>query len=191
MGYGYRLTGDKALKARMVEMLWWGLSRDYVNPPRVPVGEAPIYARVEHNTKGDWMTPTAFAFGVGANPRQDEASPQPVTDLKAVARENGQVDLTWTAPRDEGGKVVRYQVKYAGRPIKDYMDINHREEFRAVAYWNMAANVLGEPAPQSPGKAEKMTVALPAGKTIWLAVRSFDAEHNRSGISNVVKVEPR
>ncbi|HOX07356.1 MAG TPA: hypothetical protein PK280_13215 [Planctomycetota bacterium] len=187
---GYLLTGDKALKAKSREILWWGLSRDYVSPPSVPQGEAPTYARVERNTKGDWMTPTSLAIGLVAHPRKDEQPPKAVADLKATAAGGGKVELSWTAPADEGGgKVVRYQVKWSEKPIKDYLDINYREEGQAVCYWNIATNVAGEPAPQAPGAAEKLTVTVPAGKALHFAVRSFDDSSNMGAISNVVKVD--
>lgn len=188
MGYGYTLTGDKALKQRMLQMLWAGLSRDYVHPPRQPFGEAPTYSRVEGNTKGDWMTPTAFAFGVGARPKKNDTPPAAITDLKAEAAGGGNVNLTWTAPKPAAGKLMKYQVKYADKPMKDYMDVNWREEFRTVCYWNMAKNVVGEPVPQAPGKSESMSISVPAGKA-YIAVRSFDDEHNRSKISNLVELE--
>jgi hypothetical protein len=190
MAAGYLLTGDKALKAKSREILWWGLSRDYVNPPMVPQGEAPPYARVERNTKGDWMTPTSLALGLVAHPRKDEQPPKPVADLKAVAGGGGKVELSWTAPADEGGgKVARYQVKWSEKPIKDYAEIDYREEGQKVCYWNIAANVPGEPKPQAPGAAEKLTVSVPAGKKLYFALRSFDDSSNMGALGNVVEVE--
>lgn len=193
---GYRLTGKKFLKDTMLEVIWWGLSRNFVNPPRVPQGEAPIYSRVERNTKGDWMTPTCLAFGLASQPKKEEAPPKPITDLKANVTGGGKVELRWTAPADEGGgKVVKYQVKWAEKPLCDYLEPGeeYRKHFQngvlTVAYWNIANNVLGEPIPGTPGKIEKMTLTVPAGKTLYFGVRSFDDSHNRSDLSNVVEVE--
>ena len=84
---------------------------------------------------------------------------------------------------------MRYQVKVAEKPIKDYMEINHRDEWRDITYWNMAKNVLGEPVPGAAGAAEKLTLEVPAGKTLHFAVRSFDQDHNRSALGNVVAVD--
>lgn len=189
LAYGYALTGDRMFKDKAMEVVWWGLSRDYVQPPRVPQGEAPPFTRVEKNTKGDWMTPVVFALGVGAAPKKNETPPEPITDLKAVPLGSGKVELSWTAPKDEAGKVAGYQVKFADKPIKDYMEIDYREEFRAVTYWNTAKNVVGEPAPSAAGKTEKMTVETPAGKTVYFGIRSFDDSHNRSKLGNVAAVE--
>ncbi len=190
MAAGYRLTGEKVFRDKSMEILWWGLSRDYVGKPSVPEGTAPTYARVEKNTKGDWMTPTSLALGLVAHPRKDEQPPKAVADLKATAVGGGKVELAWTAPADEGGgKVARYQLKWAEKPVKDYLDVNYREESDKVCYWNMATNVAGEPAPQAPGAAEKMTVTVPAGKTLHFALRSFDDSSNRSKVGSVVQVE--
>ncbi|MBA4386851.1 MAG: hypothetical protein C0404_02650 [Verrucomicrobia bacterium] len=196
MAAGYRLTGDKRMLERCVETLWWGLSRNYINPPEVPEGEAPNYARIGTSTKDDWMTPTALAFGICAHPKKDEAPPAAVTDLKASATGDGKVELTWPAPADAGGgKTVKYQVKYAEMPMDDYpVDGEHwrknwNESKVTVTYWNFAKNVVGEPAPQAAGKSEKMTLDLPAGKKIYVSIRSFDDSHNRSKMSNVAEVD--
>jgi hypothetical protein len=195
MAYGYTLTGDKALKARMLDTIWWGLARDYVHPPKIPQGDAPTYSRVERNTKGDWMTPSAFAFGVGSRPRKDEAAPAAITDLKASAVGGGKVELSWTAPKDEGGgKVAKYQVKWSDRPICDYLTPGdeYRSHFKDgkldVTYWNMAKNVAGEPVPGEPGKAEKATLTVEPGAR-YFTIRSYDDTHNFSKLGNVVQVE--
>jgi hypothetical protein len=187
---GYLLTGDEQLKKTSRKLVWWGLSHGYRMSRRVPDGEAPPYTHVEKNTKGDWMTPMALAIGLAAHPRRDKLPPAAVKDLKAAATGGGKVELTWTAPADAGGgRLARYQVKYAEKPLKDYVDVNYREEFRTVAYWNIATNVLGEPQPAAAGAAQKMTVTAPAGKKLFFAVRSFDDSSNRSKLSNVVAVE--
>lgn len=186
---GYLLTGDKTFKDTSREILWWGLSRDYVSKPMVPEGEAPPFARVEKNTKGDWMTPTVLALGLAAQTRSDSLPPAAITDLKASPAGNGKVTLTWSALADAGGgKVARYQVKYAEMPIKDDMNVNYREEFRSVTYWNLAANVLGEPVPSAAGKRETMTLDIPAGKTLHIAIRAFDNSNNRGPMSPCVIV---
>lgn len=195
MAYGYKLTGEKAFFNRMRQVLWWGLARDYVHPPRTPQGEAPTYSRVEGNTKGDWMTPSAFAFGIGARPKKNETAPLAVSDLKVTASGGGKVELSWTTPKPAGDcKLMRYQVKWAKQPMVDY--IMTTEEYRNhfkngkldVTYWNMASNVTGEPEPGAAGKGEKMTLTVPAGK-LYFAVRTFDTEHNRSAMSNIAEAD--
>jgi hypothetical protein len=193
---GYRLTGDKMLKEKCMEILWWGLDRDYVNPPKFPEGDAPLYARIEKNTKGDWITPVCMAFGFVAFPKKEEVPPAPIKDLKVEAKGGGNVELTWTAPGDEGGgKPAFYQVKWSEKPLVDYLEPGdeYRSHFKNsaldITYWTSAVNVAGEPVPQAKGAKEKMTLKVPAGKTLCFGVRTFDDSHNRSKVSNFVSVE--
>lgn len=184
---GYKLTGDKKLRDLSLEVAWWGLSRDYVNPPSVPEGEAPSYARVEGNTKGDWNSPVALAFGYGARPLKDITPPAAVSDLAAKALGGGKVELTWTEPKADG-KLAIFQLKHSAKPIKDYLEINYATERGTVTYWNMASNVAGEPTPTSAGGKQTMTVTVPVGKRSF-AMKVFDADHRISPLGNVVEVE--
>jgi len=185
---GYKLTGDRVLFDKAMEALWWGLSRDYRNPPRVPRGEAPPYARVKGNTKGDFMSPTALAFGIGARPLADLPPPAAVTDLAARALGGGKVELSWTEPAATG-KLARFQVKHAAKPIKDYHEIDYRDERDTVCYWNMAVNVLAEPAPQAAGAKHTMVLEnVPAGRRCF-ALKSFDADHRISKLSNTATLD--
>ena len=191
---GYRLTGEKMFKDTCMDVVWWGLNRTYTNAPHYPEGEAPKYSRVINNTKGDWMTPTCLAFGIVAFPKKEEVAPPAVTDLAVEAKGDGKVVLTWTAPGDEGGGTpMRYQVKWAEKPLVGYIQTS--DEYRAhfkngaldVTYWTFATNVAGEPAPQKKGAKETMTLSVPAGKTLYFGVRMFDDSHNRSPMSNVAR----
>ncbi len=191
MAQGYLLTGDERFKKTMYDIYWAGMGRVYVQPTRLTKGEAPKYAWISTNTKGDWISPTALAIGVGAHPRKDAKPPKAVADLAGKSSGGGKVELSWTAPADEGGGTVsRYWVKWAEQPIKDFLDIDYIKEKGTVTYWNMAKNVLGEPKPGKAGAKEKMTLeGLPAGKTLYFTVRSEDGEPNWSAVSNACKVE--
>ncbi len=197
LAIGYRLTGDPALLEKCKDVLWWGLNRDYIKEPYGPEGEAPRYSRIElSNTKGDVVSPVCLAFGLVPYARKDTQAPAAINDVAAVALGGGRVELSWTAPGDEGaGSAARYQVKWAEKPLVDYLEPGdeYRAHFRDgqldVAYWNMAANVVGEPTPQARGTKEKMVISLPVGKKLYLAVRTFDDSHNRSAMSNVVAVD--
>ncbi len=193
LAQGYKLTGDPALRKTMHDILWWGLARVYVHPPKIAEGECPKYAWISGNTKGDWISPSALALGVGAHPKKDAKPPKAISDLKAKALGGGKVELSWTAPADEGGgKLATYQVKWAHKPIVGYLEPGeaYRAHFKNgeldVRYWNRAKNVLGEPQPAAGGKTVKMVVTAEAGKCFF-AVRSFDDSHNRSAMSNVVE----
>ncbi len=195
LAQGYMLTGDEYYLDTMYNTIWWGLARFYRGAPKVPEGEAPPYADVNKNTKGDWVTPTALAFGVGSGTRKDSEPPAAVKDLKARTLGDGKVEVAWSTPSDKGGKVARYQVKWAQLPIVDFIRSGdeYRKRFKdgklQVEYWNTANNVLGEPEPGRAGKAERMTLKLEPGTTCHIAVRSFDDSRNRSPVSNVVSVE--
>ena len=195
LAQGYKLTGDPALRKKMFEIFWWGMARVYVQPPRIAEGECPKYAWISTNTKGDWISPTALALGVGAHPKKDEAPPAAIKDLAAKALGGGKVELTWTAPADAGGgKLTTYQVKWDHKPIVGYLEPGdaYRAKFKngelLVRYWNRAKNVLGEPVPGAAGAAAKAVVTAEPGKCHF-AVRTFDDSHNRSAMSNVVAVE--
>ena len=194
LALGYQLTGDPKFRETMRDVLWWGMARKYVHPPQVAEGEAPRYAWVSSNTKGDWMTPTALAFGVGARQRRDARPPRRITDLKAKSLDGAKVQLTWTTPEDDGGGAVAVcQVKWGRKPLCDYLEPG--EKFRAhfkndeldVVYWNVARNVLGEPKPKASGQTETMTVKAEPG-ACYFGIRSFDDSQNRSELSNVVKI---
>lgn len=194
MAAGYSLTGDRRMRERMMEMLWWGLSREYVNPPVVPEGEAPPYSRIDTSTKGDFMTPTALAFGTRT--KSNEVPPSAVNDLKATPAGAGRARLTWTAPAAAAGSTAKqYQLKYSTSPLDDYPETpeqwqkNWKNARSTVTYWNMAKNAAGEPFPAAPGKTEEMTLDVPAGKKVYFALRTFDSLNNRSGISNIAETE--
>jgi hypothetical protein len=140
----------------------------------------------------DWKTFSASATGFS------NAVASPFQSLNVeVGNEKHKTTYETSAIEDAGGKVAMYQVKYAEMPMDDYpVDGEHwRKNWKdgkvAVTYWNFAKNVVGEPAPQAAGKAEKFSVAVPAGKKLYISVRSFDDSHNRSKMSNVVEVETK
>ena len=193
---GYRLTGDPVLLEKCKEVTWWSLSRIYYNPPKMPQGDAPLYSSVHPNTKGDFMTTTCMAFGLHAFPKKDTTPPAAVTDLKVKSIGDGKVQITWTAPADEGGDaLMRYQIKWSEKPLVNYLQPGdeYRSHFKNgaldVTYWTWAKNVAGEPDPQTKGKKETMTLSVPTGKTLHFGIRSYDTSHNRSPMSNATNVD--
>jgi hypothetical protein len=190
---GYALGGGRKLLDAAMEIRTQGNNRDYFTLPRAADDEVRSYAWIDGSTKGDWVSPTTFMLGQAAHPRADEEPPAAVSDLKAAALDGRKVELTWTAPGDAGRKAARYQVKYAGQPLADYPYTGEqwREQWRTVTYWNMAANVAGEPEPAQPGKKERMVVTVPAGTNFYFAVRSYDGGPNLSALGNVAAVEVR
>jgi len=113
---------------------------------------------------------------VTAPPIPDGSPPDPITDLAALNPDSTTIDLTWTAPGDDGdqGRATRYDLRYSTTPITD-------------ENWDGATEVDGEPAPQDAGNTEYFTVTDLASSTLYyLAVKTYDEGNNVSPLSNVV-----
>lgn len=97
----------------------------------------------------------------------DGGPPDPITDLAAAPGANdGEVDLSWTAPGDDAGvgKAKKYEVRYSSTPINNLVD---------WSYAQPAAGILAPP--QAGGSLESMTViGLTPGARYHFAVRAFD-----------------
>ena len=109
----------------------------------------------------------------------DSIPPAAVTDLAAVTGSgNGEVDLSWTAPGDDGnqGQASTYDIRYvpyANGPIDTETE------------WNGATQVAGEPNPGSAGTSESFTVGgLTPGASYYFALKTADEVPNWSGLSN-------
>ena len=86
------------------------------------------------------------------------------------------IELTWTAPGDDGatGQARQYDVRYAATAIASDAD------FAA------ASQATGEPVPQASGAAERFVVTgLSAHTAYWFVIKTSDEVPNTSGLSNV------
>ncbi|GAH44333.1 unnamed protein product, partial [marine sediment metagenome] len=106
----------------------------------------------------------------------DTVAPEAIDDLEAATGTNeGEVDLTWTAPGDDGntGTADSYDIRYSDAEINE-------------GNWGSATPVT--PAPPAPSIAtteESMTVTgLTWGNTYWFAIKTSDEVPNESAISN-------
>ena len=63
---------------------------------------------------------TARTFYESTHPRGDGEPPAAVTDLVVKRLGGGKAEVSFTAPADAGGPVVRYQVKCDALPIVPY-----------------------------------------------------------------------
>jgi hypothetical protein len=107
----------------------------------------------------------------------DSTLPGRITDLKAIEVTNNSINLTWTAPADNGtdagsGAVSEYMIKMHSAEI---IDLN----------WTSATTISQTIIPKSPGLQEKFTVSnLQPETTYFFAVKARDERPNWGLISN-------
>jgi fibronectin type 3 domain-containing protein len=142
---------------------------DQANPNYAPVDDILGRSRA---TGGS--APDLGAFEYGAT-YSDITPPAAITDLIAATGTNpGEVDLTWTAPGDDGttGQASKYIIKYSTSEITD-------------ANWDLAITVGSLPSPKSAGAQESFTVTgLTQGQLYYFAIKTQDEIPNISNISN-------
>jgi hypothetical protein len=107
----------------------------------------------------------------------DITPPAAIEDLGAApGADDGEIDLTWTAPGDDGdvGMADHYEIIYATYPITE-------------GNWEGATLCVGPPSPTSPGSPQEYTITgLAEGGTFYVAIRTFDDMDWESDLSNVV-----
>lgn len=198
----YAFTGEELLKSRAFDYWDKGSHRLYMATRMSKSGEVAEWVN-HYGPHAESVCFTGLTFYEWAHPRRDVAPPRAITDLKAAAGPAaGRVTVSFTAPRDEGGRVARYQVKCADKPILEYLDYlrlynGNKDEETKFCNWWMAVNLQGEPgtgergqpAPGGEGARESFTVSgVPAGAR-YFALVSFDDSSNRSPLSNLAQTE--
>jgi hypothetical protein len=106
----------------------------------------------------------------------DGTAPAAIADLRIGAVGPGHVALSWTAPSDQpaGTAAVAYELR-TSESIDGVTDFVH------------AMPIVPLPIPGAPGTVEHAEASgLIEGQTYWFAIRSRDANGNRSAISNLV-----
>jgi len=107
----------------------------------------------------------------------DTIRPGKIADLKAENPTNNSINLTWSAPADNGtdslsGSVIEYKIKYYSSLITN-------------ASWLLANNCSTPPTPNLPGSNEKYQVTgLEENTTYYFAVKARDERPNWGWISN-------
>jgi hypothetical protein len=107
----------------------------------------------------------------------DIVPPGMVSDLAVVTATNDTINLTWTAPADNGtdissGPVIEYDLRYYSGSITD-------------ANWGLANKLTPPPVPGMPGTTETFSVqGLDAETTYHFAIKARDERPNWGALSN-------
>jgi hypothetical protein len=108
----------------------------------------------------------------------DTTKPAAITNLAGTAVSGSEVDLTWTAPGDDGatGTAHEYDIRYSTSTI-------------TAGNFNSASQVSDEPTPAVAGTLQGVAVTgLTADTPYYFAIKTEDEASNTSDISNVRQV---
>lgn len=133
------------------------------------------HTRVHTNEHHSVITPVELEVYVLSD---DQTPPAAVTDLDAERVTWKSVELTWTAPGDDGntGTAHSYDIRYHYDPITE-------------GNWQFATPVSGVPFPQVAGTTQSVLVTdLTPGVTHYFAMKTTDEVENESDLSNVLTV---
>ncbi|MCX7591668.1 MAG: hypothetical protein N2255_08580 [Kiritimatiellae bacterium] len=183
----YEFCGDPFLKQRAFDIWCAGTHPGVLD--RSSINRVGKWVNI-YSTHDESVSFSGKTFYIWAHPKKDEKPPHRISDL-TVSIANRRATVTFTAPRDEGGgRVSRYQVKWADRPIVDYETFLTKfaaHEEQQVVNWWMAVNVSGEPLPGQPGTKETFGVTeVPENARYWAAC-AFDDAGNCSLLGNVAQ----
>lgn len=124
---------------------------------------------------GYYVTVDAFEYGGGGSGGTgDVTAPAAIANLAAGSATSGSLQLTWTAPGDDGntGTATGYDIRYSTSAI-------------TAGNWASATQATGEPAPAAAGTNQSFTVTgLSASTTYYFAMKTLDEASNASGLSN-------
>jgi hypothetical protein len=105
----------------------------------------------------------------------DTTPPATISDLAASGATSSSMNLTWTAPGDDGttGQATSYDIRYrTDAPL-------------TASNWGTASQVTNDPTPKPAGQAESFTVTgLSASTTYYFGIKTSDEVPNTSGVSN-------
>jgi len=131
-----------------------------------------IKARDETLSNWGWLSNPATGTTL---PDPDLTPPGPISDLIAINATDTTINLTWTAPGDDGasGTASEYDIRYATASITDLT-------------WPTATQCTGEPVPQTIGAIEHFSVTnLNPETTYYFGVKTADENPLWSGLSNI------
>ncbi|UCH89524.1 MAG: fibronectin type III domain-containing protein [Thermoplasmata archaeon] len=110
-------------------------------------------------------------------PDPDITPPGAVTDLTASNPTTTTIDLSWTAPGNDGGigTAAGYDIRYSVKMITDLS-------------WESATPCTGEPTPAAAGTKEQFQVTgLSPDTTYYFALKIFDEAQLTSPLSNIAQ----
>ncbi|MEW6411002.1 MAG: fibronectin type III domain-containing protein [Candidatus Zixiibacteriota bacterium] len=106
----------------------------------------------------------------------DETPPSQIDDLQAASGEaNGEIDLSWTAPGDDGltGTASVYEIRFSLTTLTE-------------ANWDSADLCTSPPSPLPCGEEQTHTLCdLNPGEMYYIALIAYDDAGNPSAISNI------
>lgn len=105
----------------------------------------------------------------------DTTAPAAITDLALSGAAASSINLSWTAPGDDGNTdtATSYDIRYSTSVITE-------------GNFSSATQVAGEPTPQTAGTSQSMAVSgLSSNTTYFFAMKTSDEVPNASGLSNV------
>lgn len=111
----------------------------------------------------------------------DTTAPAAVTNLASTGTTRTSVDLSWTAPGDDGntGTATSYDMRWLTVPITD-------------SNWSSANILTGLPAPKTAGTTQTYTaIGLTANITYYFALKTKDESNNVSALSNVISAKTK
>jgi hypothetical protein len=108
----------------------------------------------------------------------DTIPPRSISDLAGVSTSTTRIELTWTAPGDDGtvGRAIQYDLRYATSTITEET-------------WDAASGVQNEPPPAISGLDESFGVTNLTPATLYfLAIKTRDDASNWSDLSNILSL---
>lgn len=105
----------------------------------------------------------------------DSTAPAALSGMTATTKSNGSVNLSWTAPGDDGsiGTASKYEVRYSTSTI-------------TAANWDQADRAVGEPIPLLAGSTQAFRVnGLSPSTAYYFALKTIDDVGNASSLSNI------
>lgn len=172
--FASRFESDPSRKARYREIAQVSFEDGSAYPwcytcPRYSYMQAKVQ-QVHAGSGQEWMV------DAGAGTLPDSEAPSAIANLAAATGTGeGKVNLTWTAPGDDGsiGRAATYLVRRSASPIN------------SQPAWTAATVVGGAPVPALSGTAQTMTVSgLTPNVTYYFAIRAQDEAANLAALSN-------